>query len=62
VVDEVPLTLEHDMQSPVAETATFSGNSNHARLKVSIIAPSGAESDSHAATADGFTRPPLSAV
>jgi hypothetical protein len=51
--------LEQNMQAPIAETAAFMGNGLHALAKSGIVRPSRLVSHGHAATADGFTRPPF---
>ena len=59
VVDHVTFPLEQDVQAPIAEAAAFMGDRLHALAKAGIVRPGCLVSHSHAAAADGFTRPPF---
>lgn len=58
-VDQIALPLEQNMQAPIAEAAALLGDRPHALTQGGIIRPERLVSDGHAATADGFTRPPF---
>ncbi len=47
------------MKASIAEAAAFMRQRLHSLAKVKVVAASGLITDRHAATADGFTRPPF---
>ena len=59
VVDHMALPLEQDMQASIAEAAALLGDRSHTLAKAGIVRPGRPVSHSHAAAADGFTRPPF---
>ncbi len=62
VVHKVALASKQHKKASISKTAALMRQRRHSLKKVMIIPWPGFVTDRHPAKADGFTRPPLSAV